>query len=104
MPDPAPLSLLDTFELIRQDLDFVGGCVLTDRPDLPLSPETSWTMDFTRLFGAIDDAIDQLVGADRRTGLGCAGCSRHPPIRLISERTRFVPARPGKTEPAVGLS
>lgn len=31
MPDPAPLSLLDTFELIRQDLDFVGGCVHVSR-------------------------------------------------------------------------
>lgn len=104
MSEPAPLSLLDTLELIRRDLDFVGGCVLTDRPDLPLSPETSWTMDFTRLIGAMDDAIDQLVGADRRTGLGCAGCSSRPPIRPISERTRFVPVLPGSPEPAGGPS
>ena len=85
-------ALLDTLELAKREFLFVGGCVMTDRPDLPLSVETSWTTDFSRVVAAIDDAIDQLVGADRRTALGCAGCSTSQPTRPISARTRYVPA------------
>lgn len=56
------ISVLDTLRLAKRELIFVGGCTLTDRPDLPLSPETSWTMDFTRVLGAIDDAIEAIGG------------------------------------------
>lgn len=93
--EPAPrnaLSVVDTLELAKREFLFVGGCVMTDRPDLPLSVETSWTTDFSRVVAAIDDAIDQLVGADRRTPLGCTGCSTSQPTRRISARTRYVPA------------
>lgn len=84
-------SLLDTLELAKREFLFSAGCVMTDRPDLPLSPETSWTMDFSRVVAAIDDAIDQLVGADRRIAAGCAGCSTSQPTRPLSARTRYVP-------------
>lgn len=94
-PGPEPvlrnaLSVVDTLELAKREFLFVGGCVMTDRPDLPLSVETSWTTDFSRVVAAIDDAIDQLVGADRRTPLGCTGCSTSQPIRRISARTKYV--------------
>lgn len=92
---PKPLSVLDTLELAKREFLFVGGCTMTDRPDLPLSPETSWTMDFSRVVSTIDDAIDQLVGADRRTDPGCAGCSTCQPSRPISARTMYVPALQG---------
>ena len=79
MADACLLSLLDTLELAKREFVFIGGCVVTDRPDLPLSPDTSWTPDFSRLVAAIDDAVDQLVGADRRwRGRDCCaeGCIR----------------------------
>ena len=95
MADACPPSLLDTLELAKREFVFIGGCVVTDRPDLPLSPDTSWTPDFSRVVAAIDDAIDQLVGADRRTDPECSGCSRSQPIRPISARTKYVPAHPG---------
>lgn len=94
-----PLSALDTLELAKREFVFIGGCVMTDRPDLPLSSETSWTADFSRVVAAIDDAIDQLVGVDRRTGLGCAGCSNCPQMQPISSRTRYVPALQGSRTP-----
>lgn len=95
MADACLLSLLDTLELAKREFVFIGGCVVTDRPDLPLSPDTSWTPDFSRVVAAIDDAIDQMVGADRRTDPECSGCSRPQPIRPISARTKYVPAHLG---------
>lgn len=50
----------DVLLLARREFDFHGGCVATDRPDLPLSPETSWTVDFSRARAAIDVAMDLL--------------------------------------------
>lgn len=88
----ARLSVVDVLDLCQRELAFIGGCTLTDMPDVPLSPETSWTMDFTRLFEAIDDAIDLLVGADRRTGPECADGHTSPPMRQISGRSKYVPA------------
>lgn len=84
--------ILDTLELAKREFVFISGCVMTDRPDLPLSSETSWTADFSRVVAAIDDAIDQVVGADRRTAPGYSGCSTSQQIRPISARTRYVPA------------
>ena len=90
--DVAPLSVVDVLELCKRELAFIGGCTLTDMPDVPLSPETSWTMDFTWLFGVIDDALDLLVGADRRTAPECTDGNTSPPTRQISGRSKYVPA------------
>ena len=90
--DLTKLSIVDVLDLCKRELAFIGGCTLTDMPDVPLSPETSWTMDFTWLFGAIDDAVDVLVGADRRTGPECADGHTSPPMRQISGRSKYVPA------------
>lgn len=34
-----------------------NNCLITDRPDLPRSAETSWTTDFTRVLALIDAAL-----------------------------------------------
>ena len=91
--EAAPLSVIDTLELAKRELVFMGGCVATDRPDLPLSPETSWVPDFSRVVAAIDDAMDQLVGVGRRTDPGCDRCSSRPQSAQISARTKYVQAR-----------
>lgn len=91
--DVAPLSVIDVLELCKRDLSFVGGCTLTDVPEVPLSPETSWTMDFTNLFAAIDDVIDLLVGADRRTAPEGESADTSQPMRPISARSKYVPAQ-----------
>lgn len=86
------LSVVDALELAKREFVFIGGCVVTDRPDLPLSPDTSWTPDFSRVVAAIDDAIDQIVGADRRTASRCAGCDSCQQTLRISARTKYVAA------------
>lgn len=48
--------LLYALDLCERDLSFFGGCTMTDRPDLPLSPETSWRPDIARHLAAIEDA------------------------------------------------
>lgn len=48
--------VLHALELCERDFAFIGGCTMTDRPDLPLSSLTSWKMDFSQCFGAIDAA------------------------------------------------
>lgn len=78
--------------LARRELDFHGGCVATDRPDLPLSPDTSWTVDFARARAAIDVAMDLLERAAPRTDPECEGCSTRLPSALLSTRSKYVPA------------
>lgn len=93
MAEPiAPLSVIDTLELAKREFVFISGCVVTDRPDLPLSADTSWTLDLSVAIEAIDDAIDQLVGADRRIASRCTGCDSCPQTRPISARTKYVQA------------
>lgn len=44
---PQEAAFIDgVLEEIQRTLAFVGGCTLTDQPDQPLTPETSWTMNF----------------------------------------------------------
>lgn len=62
----------DVLLLARREFDFHGGCVATDRPDLPLAPETSWTVDFSRARAAIDVAMGML---DRAAPDTCSGDS-----------------------------
>ena len=91
----AALPLVSVLELAKREFISIGGCVMTDRPDLPLSDETSWTVDFSLVVSAIDDAIDQLIGADRRIGPECERCSTHQPTLRISGRTKYVLAPRG---------
>lgn len=88
-PADADLAYVrDVLLLARREFDFHGGCVATDRPDLPLSPDTSWTVDFSRARAAIDVAVDLLARAAPRTDLGCDRCSSPP-----GERAAFNPVQ-----------
>ena len=62
--DVSTLSVLDVLELCERDFVFYGGCTMTDRPDLPLSPETSWKSDCSMVLAAINHAKRQLCGAE----------------------------------------
>lgn len=52
-------------EKARLALSACHGCLTTDRPDLPLSPETSWTINHAQEI----DLITQALGATS-TGSG----------------------------------
>ncbi|WP_242699012.1 hypothetical protein [Delftia sp. SD018] len=82
----------DVLLLARREFDFHGGCVATDRPDLPLAPETSWTVDFSRVRAAIDAASDLLDRAARQTGHECGRCSSRLANELLSTRSKYAPA------------
>lgn len=90
-PADADLAYVrDVLLLARREFDFHGGCVATDRPDLPLSPETSWTVDFSRARAAIDVAMDLLERAAPRTGDECSAESACLPTGPLSVRSRYV--------------
>lgn len=92
-PADADLAYVrDVLLLARREFDFHGGCVATDRPDLPLSPGTSWTVDFSRVRAAIDAASDLLDRAAPRTGHECDRCSSRLANELLSSRSKYVPA------------
>lgn len=82
----------DVLMLARREFDFHGGCVVTDRPDLPLSPDTSWTVDFSRARTAIDEAVDLLARAAPRTRLECDRCSSPLESGPLSIRSKYAPA------------
>lgn len=97
-----PMPLVDVLEFAKREFISIGGCVMTDRPDLPLSDQTSWTADFSAVVSAIDGAIDQLVGVDRRTAPECVGGSSRLPMPPISGPTKYVQALLGNRKPAGG--
>lgn len=45
-------------EQARLALAACHGCLTTDRPDLPLGPDTSWTIDNSREVDLIGQALD----------------------------------------------
>lgn len=102
-PADADLAYVrDVLLLARREFDFHGGCVATDRPDLPLSPDTSWTVDFSRARAAIDVAMDLLeratapswpAGADGNAGLQSGPMSRRS--RYAPPATDCPPSDPG---------
>lgn len=94
----------DVLLLSRREFDFHGGCVATDRPDLPLSPDTSWTVDFSRARAAIDVAMDLLERAAPRTGDECSAESTCLPTGPLSTRSKYVPAPSGSRKPDPGCS
>lgn len=92
-PGEADLAYVrDVLLLARREFDFHGGCVATDRPDLPLSPDTSWTVDFSRARAAIDVAMDLLDCAAPRTGHECDRCSSPLESGPLSIRSKYAPA------------
>lgn len=101
-PAAADLAYVrDVLLLARREFDFHGGCVATDRPDLPLSPDTSWTADFSRARAAIDIAMDLLerAAAPSRTD---AGGNAHLQSGPLSSRSRYAPPPRGCSASAPG--
>lgn len=97
--DVTQLSVLDVLEMCERDFAFLGGCTMTDMPHVPLSPETSWTMDFTHVMAAIAVAKEKLGGwVDCRTAGECAGCSTPQQMEPTSMRSRFEPEHLGTGE------
>lgn len=92
-PADADLAYVrDVLLLARREFDFHGGCVATDRPDLPLSPDASWTVDFSRARAAIDVAVDLLARAAPRKDLECDRCSSPLVSGPLSIRSKYAPA------------
>ena len=103
--DVTQLSVLDVLEMCERDFAFIGGCTMTDMPHVPLSPETSWTMDFTRVMAAIAVAKEKLGGwVDCRTAGECAGCSTPQQMEPPSVRSRFKPEHLGTGEASKELA
>lgn len=88
----AQLSVLDVLEMCEREFAFLGGGTMTDMPDVPLSPETSWTMDFSQVLAAIAVAKEKLGGfVDCCTAGECAGCSNPQPMEPASATPKFEP-------------
>ncbi len=92
-------SVLDALHLAKTEFLFHSGCIATDRPDLPLSPETSWTVDFSRVLEVIDAAVAMLGDGPGRTGPGCTRCSKCLPSEPIADPARCEVAPLGSRSP-----
>ena len=57
-----PLTVLGVLDRCERDFAFIGGCTVTDRPDLPLSSDTSWQIDVSHLLESIRWAKQVLGG------------------------------------------
>lgn len=91
--------ILSALTSARHDLVFLGGCTHTDRPDFPLSPETSWKTDVSGTLAAIDAAIAALTEQGRRTDPECDRCSSAPQTALGTDRANGEQERSGSRKP-----
>lgn len=79
------LSVFDVLDLCERSFVFFGGCTMTDMPHVPLSPETSWTMDIEYELAAIAAAKEKLCGAEEaHIACECTGCGTPQPTTQIS--------------------
>lgn len=67
-------SVLMALQRARLALSATHRCVCTDRPDLPLTSATSWTIDNADEIALIDKALAEL-GATHHIGDECIGRS-----------------------------
>lgn len=58
-----PTKWVDALIHIRLALDLSNGAIATDRPDLPVSPETTWAIDHARELALVDDML-RMFGVD----------------------------------------
>ena len=61
--DVFALSVYEVLDLCERSFVLFGGCTMTDMPHVPLSSETSWTMDIGYEMAAIASAKEKLCGA-----------------------------------------
>lgn len=73
-------TVLNALHLAKTEFLFHGGCIETDRPDLPLFSDTSWTVDFSRVIEVTDAAAAMLGDDQDRTDPECKRCSTCLPI------------------------
>ena len=99
--------VLHALDLCERDFAFIGGCTMTDRPDLPLSSQTSWKMDFSQCFDAIDAAraaIVELAAAKLADEPNCAeegssvGAAQHSPCLSAERPGPFAPISQSSNE------
>jgi hypothetical protein len=65
------------------ELSFLHGCRVTDRPDIPVTAETSWQIDNTKVLKEIDEALTSLLGEYRRCPE--CGCCSSPLLNLPTQ-------------------
>lgn len=83
--DVTTLSVFDVLDLCERSFVFFGGCTMTDMPHVPLSPETSWTMDIKHELAAIASAKEKLCGPEEvHIACECSGCSTPQPTAQTS--------------------
>lgn len=56
--------ILDALRDAEHELVTLSGLVATDRPDLPLSPETSWVIETAPTLAKVQAAISRLSDSD----------------------------------------
>lgn len=61
-------SAIRAMQAAEHDLAFLGGCTHTDRPDLPLTEETSWTMDVSVELDQLENSAAALTSLLARIG------------------------------------
>lgn len=99
---PAPFkpgtgAVAVALEAARLALLSNDNCLITDRPDLPLTQETSWVTDFSAVLALIDAAIGRTASlcASGSTGLQTvpklspAICEREPRSNRSPEQDRL---------------
>lgn len=63
-------SIINALQHVRLALSACHGCLCTDRPDLPIDDDTSWSIDNAREIALIDRALHEL-GATHHIDVGC---------------------------------
>lgn len=96
---PTECIVLSALKAAQHDLVFLGGCTHTDRPDLPLSPTTSWKTDVSATLAAINAAIAAVDGNGRRTDPGCARCNSCQPTEPDTDPSTSGGERGGSRKP-----
>ena len=93
--DVATLSVFDVLDLCERSFVFFGGCTMTDMPHVPLSPETSWTMDIKHELAAIAAAKEKLCGAEEaHIACECTGCGTPQPTTQTSVHSIYEAEHP----------
>jgi len=80
-------TILYALDLWERDMAAIGGCVVTDRPDLPLS-QVGWKWDFRREWQAMLDARAAVMDALPMNSILRVDENISPPMKRLS-----VPAK-----------
>lgn len=84
---------VDVLDACARDLSLIGGCTLTDRPDLPLTPVTSWKLDVAQRLADIEAAKVALKSVLQSSCHECGGCSSRLPMPQNTSLAKCAQAR-----------